>query len=140
MKVTVCELPDQRAAFESAWEALIAHVGEQHSELALLPELPFSAWFAETPRFDNEVWQRAQREHDRMMEHISRLAPAVVLGTRPVSEEGLHLNRGFAWTAAEGYQGVHDKYYFPNEAGFYERCWFDRNRRDFTLAATANAN
>jgi N-carbamoylputrescine amidase len=55
-----------------------------------------------------------------------------VLGTHLVTEAGQHFNRGFAWTPLDGYQGVHDKYYFPNEEDFYEHCWFDRNRCDFT--------
>lgn len=134
MKVTVCELPDDRKAFAAAWEALITYVKEQQSDLVLLPELPFTAWFARTPQFDAEVWQRAQEEHDLMMSSLSALAPAIVLGTHLVIEEGRHLNRGFVWTPAEGYKGVHDKYYLPNEEDFYERCWFDRNQRDFTLA------
>ncbi|MBV9231192.1 MAG: carbon-nitrogen hydrolase family protein [Chloroflexi bacterium] len=134
MKVTVCELPDDRKAFESAWEELVAYIRKQQSDLVLLPELPFSSWFARTPQFDAQIWQRAQEGHDVMMNRLSELAPTIVLGTHLVIEEERHLNRGFCWTPTEGYKGVHDKYYFPNEEDFYERCWFDRNRRDFALA------
>ena len=66
MKVTVCELPDNRKAFESAWEELVIFIRKQQSDLVLLPELPFSSWFARTPQFDAQVWQRAQQEHDVM--------------------------------------------------------------------------
>ena len=135
MKVTVCELPDNRRDFEAAWEALITHVTEQQSDLVLLPELPFSAWFARTPQFDAEVWQRAQEEHTMLMKNsLPQLSPAIVLGTHPLIEEERHLNRGFVWTATTGYQGVHDKYYLPNEEDFYESYWFQRNQRDFKLA------
>ncbi|HVB73412.1 MAG TPA: carbon-nitrogen hydrolase family protein [Ktedonobacteraceae bacterium] len=134
MKVTVCELPDDRKAFKPVWEEFVVYVRKQQSDLVLLPELPFSSWFARTPQFDTQVWQRAQAEHDVMMNSLSSLAPAIVLGTHLVIEEGLHLNRGFSWTPTEDYKGIHDKYYLPNEEDFYEHCWFDRNRRDFTLA------
>jgi predicted amidohydrolase len=134
MRVTVCELPDDRKAFEPAWEELIAYVRKQQSDLVLLPELPFYSWFARTPQFDTQIWQRAEEAHKVMMDHLPALAPAVVLGTHLLTREELRLNRGFYWTSTEGYKGVHDKYYFPNEEDFYERCWFDRNRRDFTLA------
>jgi predicted amidohydrolase len=134
MKVTVCELPDERQAFASAWEEFVVYVREQQSDLVLLPELPFSAWFARTPQFDAQIWQRAQQEHDVMMNSLSTLAPAIVLGTRLIIEEERHFNRGFFWTPTEGYRGVHDKYYLPNEEDFYERGWFERNQRDFTLA------
>lgn len=134
MRVTVCELPDERAAFATAWEELVHYVREQRSDIVVLPEFPFSAWFARTPHFDEQVWQRVLHEHDVMMERLSELAPALVLATWPVFEDGRHLNRAFLWTAGEGYRGVHDKYYFPNEEDFYERNWFDRSPRDFSLA------
>ena len=105
MKVTVCELPDDRRAFIPAWEALIDHVREQQSDLVLLPELPFTAWFATTPRFDAEVWQKAQDEQDRMTDSLSALAPATVLGTSMLIEDELHLNRGFAWTPRTAIRG-----------------------------------
>lgn len=134
MRVTVCELPDERSAFASSWEKLVRYVAEQKSELVLLPELPFSAWFGTTPQFESQVWQGAWDEHEAMMKRLSVLAPALVLGTHLTMENGLRLNRGFCWTESEGYRGVHDKHYFPNEAGFYERVWFDRNQQDFSLA------
>jgi predicted amidohydrolase len=134
MRVTVCEMPDDRKDFETAWEELIAYVREQQSDLVLLPELPFYPWIATTPQFDVQVWQRAQQAHEVMMQRLSELSPSVVLGTHPLIEGEFRLNRGFYWTPTDGYRGVHDKYYLPNEEGFYERCWFDRGRRAFTLA------
>jgi predicted amidohydrolase len=134
LRVTVCELPDDPKSFAPAWENLLIHVREQRSDLVLLPELPFYPWFARTPQFDDQVWRRAQEAHDEMMSRLSVLAPVIVLGTHLVREGESRFNRGFCWTATEGYRGVHDKYYFPDEAEFYERRWFDRNLRDFSLA------
>jgi predicted amidohydrolase len=134
MRVTVCEMPDDRKAFETAWEELIAYVSKQQSDLVLLPELPFYPWIATTPQFDAQVWQMAQQVHEVMMQRLREVSASVVLGTHPLIEGAFRLNRGFSWTPTDGYQGVHDKYYLPNEEGFYERCWFDRGRRDFTLA------
>ncbi len=138
MKVTVCELPDDRKAFESAWKALIVHVREQQSELVLLPELAFSSWFARSPLFDEQLWRKAQQEQDLMMHSLTPLAPANVLGTYLITEGEQHVNRAFIWTQEEGYQGVHDKYYFPNEDYFYERVWFSRQRDDFTPVSVRN--
>ncbi len=134
MRVTVCEMPDDRKGFETAWQELTAYVSKQQSDLVLLPELPFYPWIATTPQFDAQVWQWAQQAHEVMMQRLSELSASVVLGTHPLIEGELRLNRGFYWTPREPSRGVHDKYYLPNEAGFYERCWFDRGRRDFTLA------
>lgn len=134
MRVTVCELPDDQKAFVRVWEELVAYIREQRSELVLLPELPFYPWIGRTAQFDSRVWQRAQEGHDAMMKRLPEFAPAVVLGTHMVLEGEQRLNRGFYWARTEGYHGVHDKYYLPDEEGFYERCWFDRGRRDFRLA------
>jgi len=62
----------------------------------------------------------------------------MVLGTRSVTEENKHLNQGFSWTTDQGYKAVHDKYYFPGEEYFYERTWFDRNKKDFSLHTINN--
>jgi predicted amidohydrolase len=134
MRVSVCEMPDDRKDFETAWEELIAYVSKQQSDLVLLPELPFYPWIATTSQFDAQIWQIAQKAHEVMMQRLRELSAAVVLGTHPLIEGAVRLPRGFSWTPTDGYQGVHDKYYLPNEEGFYERCWFDRGRRDFTLA------
>jgi predicted amidohydrolase len=134
MRVTVCELPDERKAFASVWPEFVSYVKQQQSDLVLLPELPFNAWFARTPQFNAQVWQDALEAQERVMGCVTELAPAIVLGSRLLVEEGLRLNRGFYWTPTDGFKGVHDKYYFPNEPDFYEGNWFDRNQRDFTLA------
>ncbi|HLZ64308.1 MAG TPA: carbon-nitrogen hydrolase family protein [Ktedonosporobacter sp.] len=134
MRVTVCELPDDQRAFEPAWEALVAYVREQRSELVLLPELPFYPWIGRSAQFHAQVWQKAQEGHDAGMKRLPELGSAIVLGTHMLMEGEQRLNRGFYWTLTEGYHGVHDKYYLPNEEGFYERCWFDRGQHDFRLA------
>ena len=41
MKVTVCELPDDRAEFASEWERLARHVRKESANMVLLPETPF---------------------------------------------------------------------------------------------------
>ena len=42
LRLTVCELHDDRAAFERDWKRLAAHVRDCRSELVLLPEMPFA--------------------------------------------------------------------------------------------------
>ncbi|GHO43267.1 carbon-nitrogen hydrolase family protein [Ktedonospora formicarum] len=138
MRVTVCELPNERGAFSASWERLARHVVEQKSDLVLLPELPFSVWFCTNSQFESHIWQDACDEHEAMMKRLPELAPALVLGTHPLMKNGLRLNRGFCWAESEGYRGVHDKHYLPNEEGFYERAWFDRNQQDFSPVGVGN--
>lgn len=132
MKVTVCELNDEAAAFAQDWERLAAHVRAEKSDLVLLPELPFHPWFALERQFDEACWQEVVEAHETWMGRLAELAPAVVLGTRPVNRGNLRLNEGFAWDVGQGYRAVHEKYYLPDDPGFWEASWYQRGNGDFT--------
>ena len=132
MKVTVCELPDDRIEFLSAWNQLILDT-KNMTDLLLLPELPFSSWFGRTTNFNKNIWEQSCKDHDSMITRFPELFQSIVLGTRPVTKNDKRLNRGFYWTAEQGYKGIHDKFYLPEEEDFYEQTWFDRNNKDFSL-------
>ena len=51
---------------------------------------------------------------------LIELAPAVVLGSRPVYDAGQRLNQGFVWDQTAGYRAAHLKYYLPNEDRFWD--------------------
>lgn len=131
MKVTVCELHEERDAFEIDWARLVAHVREESSELVLLPEIPFCPWFPATPDFDLAVWEAAVSAHDEWLDRLKELAPASVLGTRPVDREGHRLNEGFVWDQNCGYRAAHVKYYVPDVDGAWEASWFEQGDDDF---------
>ena len=134
MKVTVCEMRTaNEGLFSSDWEQLVTHVRAERSDLVLLPEMPFHAWFGVSPTFDAEVWRSALEAHERWLGRLSELTPAIVLGTRPVERGGERRNEGFRWSADSGYLAVHHKYWLPNEDGFWEACWYGRG--DGTFAA-----
>ncbi len=131
MRVTVCELNDAPDAFVRDWEQLVAHVKAESSQLVLLPEMPFSSWFATTNQFDPVLWQQAVGAHDVWLGRLVELVPAVVLGSRPVNEAGRRLNQGFVWDQTAGYRAAHLKYYLPNEDGFWEASWYERGDGSF---------
>jgi N-carbamoylputrescine amidase len=126
MRVTVCELNDALNDFAREWDQLVAHVRSETSELVLLPEMPFSPWFAVKERFDEEVWQQAVATHDVWLARLAELGPAVVLGSRPMNQDGRRLNQGFVWDQNAGYRAAHLKFYLPNEPGFWEASWYER--------------
>ena len=136
MKVTVCQLTDDMRQLEHDWAALAEHVQAQGSHLVLLPEMPFSRWFAWERSFDSAVWQSALDAHERWMQHLAELAPALVLGSRPVERRGLRQNEGFAWEVQNGYQATHTKYYLPDEDRFWEASWYQRGDGDFSVFAS----
>lgn len=132
MKVTVCELHDEPENFARDWEQLIAHVKAEASDLVLLPEMPFASWLAVSPEFDPAIWEAAVAAHDKWLMRVTELAPAIVLGSRPVNHAGRRLNQGFVWDATSGYRAAHLKYYLPNEDGYWEASWYSRGDGDFT--------
>jgi len=132
MKVTVCELPDDRVRFEKEWGRLSKHVRRESSDLVLLPEMPFYYWFCSAPKYDPEVWREAVEQHRLWMGRLPELGVSAVLGSRPVNREGRRLNEGFVWTRKDGVKAVHYKNYLPNEPGYYEASWYDRGGRLFT--------
>ncbi len=131
MKVTVCELNNDPDDFTQDWEQLVGHVKAQASELVLLPEMAFYPWFVWKRPYDPKIWQDAVAAHDKWIERLTELAPATVLGTRPVDSGLKRLNEGFIWDPTYGYQEVHSKFYLPNEEGFWEASWYDRGDNDF---------
>ncbi|HKT22690.1 MAG TPA: carbon-nitrogen hydrolase family protein, partial [Nitrososphaerales archaeon] len=130
MKITVCELPDDRAKFAAAWERLAEHTKKEGAEMALLPETPFSPWIFAYPKFVPGVWKEAVGAHEEWMGRLPELGAKVVLGSRLVGTGRQRFNEGFAWTEA-GVASSHRKCYLPDEAGFYEARWYGRGGRKF---------
>ena len=140
MKVTVCELRNDADGLEQDWQALVAQVKSQKSDLVLLPEMPFHRWVAGTNKVDPDIWQQAVIAHDQWVQRFSELSPAIVAGSRPVIQEGKCHNEGFIWQSESGYKPSHAKYYLPDEEGFWEASWYERGKRDFTVVQCKGIN
>ena len=136
MKVTICELPNEPTALESAWTRLVEHVTNHRSEFVLLPEMPFFRWLAHTREADEAQWKQAVDAHGAWLSRLSDLAPATVASTRPMILGGKRQNIGYIWESGIGVRNVHAKYYLPDEPGFWEASWYERGDDDFTLAET----
>ena len=140
MKVTVCELRNDADGLEQDWQALVAHVKSEKSDLVLLPEMPFHPWVAGTNKVDPGIWQQAVIAHDQWVQRFSELSPAVVIGSRPVIHKGKCQNEGFIWQSKSGYKPTHAKYYLPDEEGFWEASWYERGKRVFTVVQCRGIN
>jgi N-carbamoylputrescine amidase len=139
MKVTVCELNDDRVRFEEDWHKLVAHVQTNASELVVLNEMPFSTWFGVTPDFDMAIWQAVVAEHEAWLPRLKALEGATVISSRPVTQGTRRLNEGFIWYANLGYRATHLKYYLPDEAGVWEASWYQRGDGRFDLVSTPSS-
>ena len=135
MKVTVCELPNDPAPLIQAWEGLVGHTHARESDVVLLPEMPFHPWPAWTKDVDPTEWDVAVAAHDAWIGRLDELGAPIVIGSRPVVEDGRRLNEAFVWSDGE-YRGGHRKWYLPNEDGFWEATWYDRGDTDFSTTPT----
>jgi N-carbamoylputrescine amidase len=135
MKVTVCQLHNEREAFAVDWDRLVAHVKAQRSELVLLPEMPFFPWFPTPREFDAGVWRAAVAAHDAWEKRLSELMPAVALGTRPVDFGALRYSAGFKWNEDDGIaETIHVKSCLADEEGSWETTWYAKAAPDFESA------
>ena len=83
MKVTVCELRNEMDIFEEEWQKLVNHIRSEHSDMVLLPEMPFCPWVARTESVDAEVWRQSIEQHDRWISRLADLTPAAAKHTYP---------------------------------------------------------
>ncbi len=132
MKVTVCELSNERNELQDQWPALVDHCRGQHSDLLLLPEMPFSPWLAGRRDPDQTAWISAVVEHESWRGTLVDVVPTAVATTQPVVDGESNHNEGFLWSAVAGYRPVHRKYYLPNEESFWEANWYRPGPREFT--------
>lgn len=131
MKVTVCELSNERKRLYDQWSALVDHCRENGTELLLLPEMPFSPWLPTKPEPDQAAWLSAVVEHESWLRGFGELEVATVASTQPIVRRGANHNEAFIWSATHGYQPVHRKYYLPNEEGFWEANWYQPGEKEF---------
>lgn len=133
IKVTVCELRADERDFNMEWERLINHVQKEKSHLVLLPEMSFGPWIFWRKKFDSKIWNESLAHYDRWVTRIQELGAKVVIGSRPAVRKNKKVNEGFVWTNRAGYKAAHIKYYLPNEAGFWEKNWYERSKKRFRL-------
>ena len=131
MKVTVCELSNERAELQDQWPALVDHCKRKGTDLLLLPEMPFSPWLAVRHDPDPAAWMSAVVEHESWRNSLIDVVPATVVATQPVVDGGSNHNEAFLWSAVAGYRPAHRKYYLPNEDGFWEANWYQPGPKQF---------
>lgn len=133
LNVTVCELSDDRTAFEKDWKDLVAHCRQHKSDLVVLPEMIFSSWFVQSPNVDLAVWDRVVGEQQSCLPLLDELTPAAIIGSVAKVRREERVNESFLWD--KEYQPLRCKYFFPEEEGYYERSWFHAGDKEFSLSS-----
>ena len=135
MKVTVCQIDCRPDHLDAALEGLAAHVAKEASDFLLVPEMSFGEWLAADPEPDAAQWQKAVALHEARIARMSALNAKAVMGTRPiVMPHGSRRNEAYLWTEETGAVPVHQKYYLPDEEGYYEHTWYERGPGTFDIA------
>jgi N-carbamoylputrescine amidase len=130
---------DDPERFRKDWDRLSGQIRLYGSDLVLLPEMPFSPWFAWQKKFEERSWREAVESHDRWMPRCQDLAPAVVLGTRPCDRKDGRFNEGFVWKPESGYVPAHTKHYLPKEEGYWEEEWYQPGEKSFVPVNASQA-
>lgn len=133
MKVTVCQLSNDTDQFERDWESLTTHCQANKSDIVLLPEMPFYPWIAHDPTASNAKMVEVVEAHEKWVQRLDELGDTIVAYSKPIIEDDKFYNTAFIWTEKTGHQKVHTKYFLPEEEGFYEETWFDRESKNFEL-------
>ncbi len=132
MKVCVCELDNRPGRIDVSLAALKRHVAQKNAQLVLLPEMCFYDWLASDPKPDRGRWLAAVEAHAARILELDSLGAAAVLGTRPVVDDsGEFRNQAYLWTPEPRVLPVHEKYYLPDEAGYWEASWYQRGELRF---------
>lgn len=140
LRVTVCQLDSRDTHRAPALEALAEHARGSRSDLVLLPELPFSTWLAAERTPEEDAWRAGVQQHAAGVASLTGLGLRAVVATRPTVEpDGARHNQAFTWTAATGAVRVRDKYYLPDEPGYWEASWYDRGVLSDATARLAGA-
>ncbi len=132
MKVCVCQLDNRPQALDHRLDALAAHLRSSGAEFLLLPEMCFHDWLAADPEPDRGRWLAAVEAHARRLLELDRLGARAIVGTRPVIDDGGEFrNQAYLWTPEPRVLPVHEKYYLPDEDGYWEASWYRPGPREF---------
>ena len=141
MNVTVCQIDPRQSALDDSLKALADHVTSTASELVLLPEMPFFEWLAADPSPDHARWLEAVNAHTHYIDNLSTLGAKAVISSRPIiNKQGSRRNEAFIWyQESHSAVGFHEKYYLPNEEGYWEATWYERGLKAFDTARYLDA-
>ena len=134
MRIAFCELPDGMIPQDASWARLAERVDAEAPDLLVMNELPFGPWFATTPEVDAGRAAASVELHEKGLVALGELGVPAVLTSAPVFSGGRLVNEASV-VEPGGVRFVHQKHYFPDEAGFYEARWFATTRPGFEPVA-----
>lgn len=126
IKVTICELSEDRHEFLTDWSALQKHIAGERPRLLLLPEMPFDRWLAADRNISKELKMESIERHRDWMNELEKLEADYIVYSTPEYIGDKFLNTAYVYSKRDGHQRLHSKAYFPEEPHFWEESCFDR--------------
>lgn len=136
MKITVCQLDSREEQLDMCLSALQEHIVSEKSELVLLPEMCFSEWLTADKNPSSDRWAHAIERHNHYINTLHDLGATAIVGTRPIINSiGSRRNEAYIWTKdVNRASPIREKYYLPDEEGYWEHSWYDRGLKSFETA------
>ena len=133
MKITVCQINPSEEYLDKYLTDLSQDIQENDSNFLLLPEMGFADWLAAEATPSEASWKKAVLDHEIRIAKLGTLGAKAVLGTRPiVNTQGSRRNEAYIWAAdTKAASGLRQKYYLPDEPGYWEHSWYDRGLKSF---------
>lgn len=126
MKVTVCELSNDRKEFLEDWRTLQDYLVHNKTDLLLLPEMPFYSWFVINKEVSEDVQQKSVEQHQLWIKEVEKLEAKYIVYSAPEIVGTKFYNTAFVFQRGKEHRRIHTKALFPEENHFWEESWFDR--------------
>ena len=87
------------------------------------------------------AWGRAVFDHKTQIAQLDQLKAKAIMGTRPILTScGSRRNQAYVWTEGRPEASpLHEKYYLPDEPGYWEATWYERGEKKFDVARALGA-
>lgn len=136
MKVTVCQIDPREDQLDQYMTALAEHAREKDSQFILLPEMGLSDWLVADQTPCAQKWYEAVQQHEARMSRFTDMGVPAILGTRPIiKDQGSRRNQAYIWQQDTNQaSAIREKYYLPDEEGYWEHSWYERGPLAFDVA------
>ncbi|PWV46129.1 hypothetical protein [Chitinophaga sp. S165] len=115
IKVTVCELSNDRNQFAKDWQQLRGYLANNKTDLLLLPEMPFYTWFVNNKQVSEKIQKRSVQEHQLWIKEVEKLEVKYVIYSAPELAGRKFYNTAYIFQKGKGHQRIHTKALFPEE-------------------------
>ena len=139
MKVAFLQLPVDLGFGGPEWHHLYNVLATDRPNILVTNEMPFGPWVASGEAFDVSAAKLTSDVHELGLRALMDLPVPIVFSSRPRLFNASLVNEAFALDHGR-YVYLHQKQYFPQEPGFYEKTWFHSTQSGFETTNIGGLN